>query len=122
MSWPSHLHAKRQGEKYARDWRGDKSPDQVVGEMTTEYLGTPDQITRLPHPAYSPDISPCDFWFFGWTKNEMQGKQFQGPDEVRIFLSDLWRDLDQNTLISVYHEWIARLEQVILMNGEYYSK
>jgi hypothetical protein len=80
------------------------------------------QITRLPHPAYSRDISPCDFWFFGWTKNELQGKQFQGPDEVRIFLSDLWRDLEQNTLISVYHEWIARLEQVILMNGEYYSK
>jgi histone-lysine N-methyltransferase SETMAR len=23
------------------------------------------QVTRLPHPPDSPDISPCDFWFFG---------------------------------------------------------
>jgi hypothetical protein len=38
-----------------------------------------------------------------------------------MFLLDLRRNLDPSTLISVDQEWIARLEQVIAMNGEYYS-
>jgi histone-lysine N-methyltransferase SETMAR len=79
------------------------------------------QVTRLPHPPYSPDISPCDFWFFGWSKGEMRGHKFQGAEEVKIFLLDLWQNLDENTIISVYHEWIERLQQVIHTNGEYYS-
>jgi histone-lysine N-methyltransferase SETMAR len=44
------------------------------------------QVTRLPHPTYSPDISPCDFWFFGWSKEQMRGSEFHGADEVRSFL------------------------------------
>jgi hypothetical protein len=31
------------------------------------------QVTRLPYPPYSPDISPCDVWLFGWNKDVMQG-------------------------------------------------
>ena len=88
---------------------------------TTERLDA-FQVTRLPHPPYSPDISPCDFWFFGWSKNEMRGRRFHGPDDVRKFLSDLWQNLDSSTLISVYNQWIKRLEQVIAMNGQYYSE
>jgi hypothetical protein len=34
----------------------------------------------------------------------------------------LWCDLDPSTLISVYYEWITRLEQVSTMNGNYYFK
>jgi hypothetical protein len=30
------------------------------------------QVTGLPNPPYSPDISPCDFWFFGWSKEQMR--------------------------------------------------
>jgi histone-lysine N-methyltransferase SETMAR len=80
------------------------------------------QVTRLPHPPHSPDISPCDFWFFSSSKTEMRGQRFQASDDVRTFLSDLSRYLGSDTFISVYHEWIARLEQVIAMGGEYYSK
>jgi histone-lysine N-methyltransferase SETMAR len=74
--------------------------------------------TGLFHPPYSPEISPCDFWFFVWSKNEMRGQQFRGLDDVRVFLSDLWRNLDLSRLILVYHEWITRLEQAIAMNGD----
>jgi hypothetical protein len=75
------------------------------------------QVTRLSHPPYSPDISPGYFWFFGWSKDAMKGQQFQGPEDIRTFLVDLWRGLDPGTLISVYEQWIARLEQMIAMNG-----
>jgi hypothetical protein len=50
------------------------------------------------------------------------GHEFQGADEVRSFLLNLWENLDQNSMISVYREWIEKLQQVIRTNGEYYSK
>jgi hypothetical protein len=39
-----------------------------------------------------------------------------------VFLLDLLHNLDPSTLISLWHDWIERLEQVIVMNTEYYSK
>jgi hypothetical protein len=30
------------------------------------------KMTRLPQPAYSPDLSLCDFWFFGFVKQAIQ--------------------------------------------------
>jgi hypothetical protein len=29
-------------------------------------------IERAPHPPYSPDLSPCDFWLFGTQKHNMK--------------------------------------------------
>jgi hypothetical protein len=62
------------------------------------------QVTQLPYPSYSPYISPCEFWSFGWSKDVMQSQGFRCPDHVRAFSLDLWRNLDQNTLISVCHD------------------
>jgi histone-lysine N-methyltransferase SETMAR len=30
------------------------------------------RIERVPHPLYSPDISPCDCWLFGMLKHQMK--------------------------------------------------
>jgi hypothetical protein len=30
------------------------------------------KIERAPHPAYSPDISLCDFWLFGFLKEKLK--------------------------------------------------
>ncbi|GFW09719.1 histone-lysine N-methyltransferase SETMAR [Trichonephila clavipes] len=33
----------------------------------------------LPHPPYSPDLTPCDFWLFPQFKKPLRGKHFS-PD------------------------------------------
>jgi hypothetical protein len=48
----------------------------------------------------------------------MKSHKFHDPGYVRAFTLDLRHNLDAKTLISVYHEWIEGLEQVIAMNGE----
>jgi transposase len=30
------------------------------------------RLNRVPHPPYSPDLSPCDFWLFGMLKQERE--------------------------------------------------
>ncbi|GFS18245.1 transposase [Elysia marginata] len=33
-------------------------------------------IQVLPHPAYSPDLAPCDFWLFPILKDRLVGRKF----------------------------------------------
>jgi hypothetical protein len=47
---------------------------------------------RLPHPPESPDISPCNFWFVGWSNGTLRGAEFQAPGEVWTFLLELWQN------------------------------
>jgi histone-lysine N-methyltransferase SETMAR len=39
-------------------------------------------IARLPHPPYSPDLSPCDFWLFGMLKGILKDREFHLHDEI----------------------------------------
>jgi histone-lysine N-methyltransferase SETMAR len=80
------------------------------------------RLMDLPHPPYSPDISPCDLGFFGRNKDVMQGHTFHGIHHMRAYKLDLLHNVDPSTLISVYHEGIERLEHAMVMNGEYYFK
>jgi histone-lysine N-methyltransferase SETMAR len=39
----------------------------------TEFLAK-DSIPVVPHPLYSPDLAPCDFFLFPWLKSNLTGK------------------------------------------------
>ncbi|EFN64908.1 Histone-lysine N-methyltransferase SETMAR, partial [Camponotus floridanus] len=36
----------------------------------------------LPHPPYSPDLAPCDFFLFPNMKKWLAGKKFSSNEEV----------------------------------------
>jgi len=36
----------------------------------------------LPHPPYSPDLAPSDYWLFADLKRMLQGKRFRSNEEV----------------------------------------
>ncbi|UYV76668.1 hypothetical protein LAZ67_14001663 [Cordylochernes scorpioides] len=40
--------------------------------------------TLMPHPAYSPDLSPSDFYLFGNLKNYLRGRTFEN-DEMLLY-------------------------------------
>ena len=39
-------------------------------------------ITVCPHPPYSPDLAPCDFWLFPRVKMTMKGKRFESIQDI----------------------------------------
>jgi transposase len=45
------------------------------GAKIAEKLGKK-HIARAPHPPYSPDLSPCDFWLFGILKDKIKERLF----------------------------------------------
>lgn len=42
----------------------------------------------LPHPAYSPDLTPCDYYFFLFLKISLRDKRFKSISEIKAHLQD----------------------------------
>ncbi|GFS77189.1 histone-lysine N-methyltransferase SETMAR [Trichonephila clavipes] len=40
------------------------------------YVLQQNNVEILPHPPYSPDLTPCDFWLFPQVKKSLRGKRF----------------------------------------------
>lgn len=76
----------------------------------------------LPHPPYSPDLAPSDYYLFPKLKKELGGKRFQSKEDLETFVNGYFEDLPQ----TAYHEGIAALEsrwtKCILLKGDYVEK
>jgi hypothetical protein len=57
-------------------------------------------LSRMPHPPYSPDTSPCDLWLFGLSERESSEEEEElGQPEAAdpwhnppIFLASTWNN------------------------------
>jgi hypothetical protein len=76
------------------------------------------KIQKLIHPPYSPDLSPCGFWLFGWAKTAWRDQKFADVDGVVGAVTDLWDNVGFEEVQGVFHNWIERLKYVIEHNRE----
>jgi hypothetical protein len=51
------------------------------------------RIGRTEHPAYSPDLIPCDFWLFDFLKEKLKDRQLRGVQSLHQAITDLWDEL-----------------------------
>lgn len=92
--------------------------DNARPHLVDDYL-TRNGLTRLPHPPYSPDLAPSDFFLFGYLKMRLEGKFFNSDDELFQEACNILRDIPNSILRDVFHEWMRRLERCIELKGEY---
>jgi hypothetical protein len=76
-------------------------------------------MQRAPHPAYSSDLAPSDFHFFGYVKQLLSGCQFADQGSLLQAVSDILLCIEKVTLESVFHNWMERLCQCSATGGEY---
>ena len=75
----------------------------------------------LRHPAYSPDLSPCDFFLFPYLKRRLHGRNFSHlgnlleaiHDEMALIPSFLWE--------GCFRQWQAWCQKCILFGGQYFE-
>jgi hypothetical protein len=51
------------------------------------------KILRVPHPPYSPNISPCDFWIFEAFEGKLKDRYLQGPKEILTAFQEFWDNI-----------------------------
>lgn len=73
----------------------------------------------LPHPPYSPDLSPPDFDLFGKLKEPLRGKRFNDLDEVKNASNSVLRSLSSSGALNGISKLPHRWEKVIALRGDY---
>jgi hypothetical protein len=91
------------------------------GRKIQEYFARK-KMTRTPLPVYSPDLPPCDLWFFGYAKEQLKDQLITNESDLEDNLTDIWQHVRRDVLQSAFFEWMERLEWVIEHEGDYKIK
>jgi hypothetical protein len=78
------------------------------------------RLGRAEHPAYSPDLSLCGFWPFGFLKEKLKDRQVREVQSLRQAITDLWDKLTFKVVQAVFLEWMNRLSWVIENKGQHF--
>jgi histone-lysine N-methyltransferase SETMAR len=89
-----------------------------VGKLVIEFCESC-KLRRAPQPPYSPDIAPSDFFLFGYTKDKLKGLTFASENDLFEEIKNILSKISIDTLHSVFHEWLRRLQKVIDSGGDY---
>ena len=65
------------------DWflQHDNAPAHMA--LSVQQFLAKNNMTVIPHPPYSPDLAPCDFFLFPRMKGQMKGTSFADVSEVK---------------------------------------
>ena len=74
-----------------------------------------------PHPAYSPDLVPCDFWLNPVIKRCLSGRKFETRTAVRRALFQCTDSIPKCDYKSTLKNWIKRLKKCVEVKDEYFE-
>jgi histone-lysine N-methyltransferase SETMAR len=77
-------------------------------------------LEMAPHPPYSPDLAPSDFFLFEHVKHVLEGAEFPSEETLLTAIQRVLSDLTGDTLRVVFAKWVEWLNWVALNEGHYY--
>ena len=76
----------------------------------------------LPHPPYSPDLAPSDFFLFPKLKEYLKGVSFNSTDEAKHAAKTLLKNQSAEFFKNGADEWKHCLRKSIDRDGGYVEK
>ena len=113
----SELYKKAQRQKQKYILHMDNAPAhraRIVREELAKF-----RISLAPHPPYSPDLAPSDFFLFGCLKERARGIEFRDSEEICEWIRDQFTMFGKATVLSVFRNWQERLNECIRKGGDY---
>ena len=89
--------------------------------MTRQFIDE-SGLQILPHPPYSPDLAPCDFWLFPRIKRYLKGRNFSSNSEVEGALRNVIGDIEENEFKLAIQAWFKRMNKCIQAKGCYFEQ
>ena len=75
------IHVQRPGTGLRGTFLHHDNASSHRSKMTRQFVEE-SGLQLLPHPPYSPDLAPCDFWLFPRIKKHLKGKKFDSNSKV----------------------------------------
>ena len=74
-----------------------------------------DTAEQLPHPTYSPDLAPCDFFLFPNLEKSLARLNFESSEDVIVVTEAYFADLEKtyfsaDGLKKLEHRWVKCIE------------
>jgi histone-lysine N-methyltransferase SETMAR len=88
---------------------------------TLDFLGK-EGVQLLPHPAYSPDLAPCDFFVFPRLKDLLRGRRFDTAELAIDAYETALKTLTENDWHNCFDIWFQRMNHCVNASGEYFEK
>ncbi|PNF42588.1 hypothetical protein B7P43_G03094, partial [Cryptotermes secundus] len=80
---------------------------------------TGDEI--VPHPPYSPDLAPCDFFLFPKMKIKLKGRRFDTAEEIQAETHTVLDTLTKKDFQDAFEEWQKRWDRCMRSQGDYFE-
>ena len=74
-------------------------------------------IMVCPHPPFSPDWAPCDFWLFPKVKMSMKGKRFESIQDIKAAKTAQLKTLTKEDFQNCFRKWQGRWDSVFEARG-----
>jgi hypothetical protein len=76
-------------------------------------------MKRAPHPAFSPDLAPSDFYLFGKIKTRLMGFEFESEQSLLDGVLGVINTISREELEGVFEDWLSRVDQCVQRDGDY---
>ena len=80
------------------------------------------KFTAVPHPPYSPDLAPPDFWLFPKLKETLKGQHFSSDAEVEADVRKWISSQPETFFMDRMNKWIEWLKKCVVVNGDCFEK
>ena len=87
--------------------------------LVTDYL-TKMGIKTVPHPPYSRDLAPCDFWLFPKLKEKLRGCRYERIEEMKEAVTKVIDTLTQEDFHGAFQKLLERYNY-IAAGGDYFE-
>ena len=74
-------------------------------------------IKTVPHPAYCPDVAPCDFWLFP----KLRGCRYETTEEIKEAVTKVIDTLTQEDFHGSFQKLLERYNKCIATGGDYFE-
>ena len=85
--------------------------------LVTDYL-TKMGIKTVPHPPYSPDLAPCDFWLFP----KLRGCRYKTVEKMKEAVMKVIDTLTQEDFHGPFQKLLERYNKCIAAGGDYFKE
>jgi hypothetical protein len=75
------------------------------------------RVTRLQHPADSPDLALSDFFRFGYLKKKLIDFDCRSREDRKSAITSIFNEIGKETLVAVFPGWMERPRCVIRKKG-----
>ena len=74
-------------------------------------------IKTVPHPPYSPDLAPCDFWLF----SKLRACRYETIEEMKEAVTKVIDTVTQEDLNGALQKLLERYNKCIAAWGNYFE-